>query len=65
MLNTEYDRLAENIIDEYKDISKVVPYINKWVQFGTDVRNTNRLNNSISFGKRYVISLLGSFSWSL
>ena len=52
MLNTEYDRLAENIIDEYKDISKVVPYINKWVQFGTDVRNNQyRLNNSMSFGK--------------
>lgn len=50
-LNSEYDRLRENFIKDYAVKSKVVPYINKWVNIGTDCRdNKYRLNNSDAFG---------------
>jgi hypothetical protein len=50
-LRSEYDRLRENFNKEYATRSKVVPYINKWVQEGTDARdNYYRLNNSRAFG---------------
>lgn len=50
-LLSEYDRLRENFVKEYAVKSRVVPYINKWVQKGTDCRdNPYRLNNSLAFG---------------
>jgi hypothetical protein len=50
-LRSEYDRLRENFNKDYALRSKVVPYINKWVQEGTDARdNYYRLNNSRAFG---------------
>jgi len=50
-LRSEYDRLRENFNKDYALKSKVVPYINKWVQEGTDARdNYYRLNMSRSFG---------------
>jgi len=50
-LRSEYDRLRENFNKEYALKSKVVPYINKWVQEGTDARdNYYRLNTSRAFG---------------
>lgn len=51
MLFTEYDKLAENYRTEFAKISKVVPFINKWVHEGTDARdNKYRLNVSSAFG---------------
>jgi len=51
LLISEYDRLRENFNKDYAVKSKVVPYINKWVQEGTDARdNYYRLNNSMAFG---------------
>lgn len=51
LLKSEYDRLRENFNKDFSLKSKVVPYINKWVQEGTDARdNFYRLNNSKSFG---------------
>lgn len=51
LLLSEYDRLRENFTKEYAVKSKVVPYIQKWVQEGTDARdNYYRLNNSSAFG---------------
>ena len=50
-LRSEYDRLRENFNKDYALRSKVVPYISKWVQEGTDARdNYYRLNNSKAFG---------------
>jgi hypothetical protein len=50
-LRSEYDRLRENFNKDYALKSKVVPYISKWVQEGTDARdNYYRLNNSRAFG---------------
>ena len=50
-LRSEYDRLRENFNKDYALKSKVVPYINKWVQEGTDARdNYYRLNTSRAFG---------------
>ena len=50
-LLSEYDRLRERFIQDYAVRSKVVPYINKWVERGTDCRdNKYRLNNSLAFG---------------
>jgi hypothetical protein len=50
-LRSEYDRLRENFNKDYALKSKVVPYINKWVQEGTDARdNYYRLNISKAFG---------------
>lgn len=50
-LSSEYDRLRENFIKEYAVKSRVVPYINKWVQSGSDCRdNKYRLNTSLAFG---------------
>lgn len=50
-LRSEYDRLRENFNKDYALKSKVVPYINKWVQEGTDARdNYYRLNTSKAFG---------------
>ena len=50
-LASEYDRLRENFTKEFATLSRVVPYINKWVQEGTDARdNYYRLNNSLAFG---------------
>jgi hypothetical protein len=50
-LSSEYDRLRENFIKDYAVKSRVVPYINKWVQKGTDCRdNQYRLNTSLAFG---------------
>ena len=51
-LSSEYDRLRENYNKEYATLSRVVPYITKWVQEGTDARdNYYRLNNSRAFGR--------------
>ncbi len=51
MLFTEYDRLRENYLKEWATKSMVVPYINKWVSDGTDVRdNKYRFNLSSAFG---------------
>ena len=51
LLLSEYDRLRENFTKEWAVKSKVVPYIQKWVQEGTDARdNYYRLNNSSAFG---------------
>jgi hypothetical protein len=51
LLRNEYDRLRENFNKDYATRSKVVPYINKWVQEGTDARdNYYRLNTSRAFG---------------
>lgn len=51
LLLSEYDRLRENFTKEWAVKSKVVPYIQKWVQEGTDARdNYYRLNNSAAFG---------------
>lgn len=50
-LKSEYDRLRENYNKSYAVKSKVVPYINKWAQEGTDARdNYYRLNLSRAFG---------------
>lgn len=50
-LISEYDRLRENFNKDYAVKSRVVPYINKWAQTGTDCRdNKYRLNNSFAFG---------------
>ena len=50
-LFSEYDRLRENFNKNYAVKSRVVPFINKWVQTGTDCRdNKYRLNNSLAFG---------------
>ena len=50
-LRSEYDRLRENFNKDYALRSRVVPYISKWVQEGTDARdNYYRLNNSKAFG---------------
>jgi hypothetical protein len=51
LLFSEYDRLRENYNKDWATRSIVVPYINKWVQEGTDARdNYYRLNNSMAFG---------------
>ncbi len=51
LLLSEYDRLRENFNKDYAVKSRVVPYINKWSQTGTDCRdNKYRLNNSLVFG---------------
>jgi hypothetical protein len=51
LLRNEYDRLRENFNKDYATRSKVVPYINKWVQEGTDARdNYYRLSTSSAFG---------------
>ena len=51
LLLSEYDRLRENFNKDFAVKSKVVPYITKWVQEGTDARdNYYRLNNSLAFG---------------
>jgi hypothetical protein len=51
LLLSEYDRLRENFNKDYAVKSIVVPYINKWVQEGTDARdNYYRLNTSLAFG---------------
>ena len=51
LLLSEYDRLRENYTKDFAVTSKVVPYINKWVQEGTDARdNYYRLNTSLAFG---------------
>jgi len=51
LLFSEYDRLRENYNKDWAVKSKVVPYINKWAQEGTDARdNYYRLNNSMAFG---------------
>ena len=50
-LRSEYDRLRENFNKDYALRSRVVPYISKWVQEGTDARdNYYRLDNSRAFG---------------
>ena len=51
-VTNEYDRLKENYILELSNISKIIPYINKWVyKDGKDVRNNDyRLNFSDAFG---------------
>lgn len=50
-LNTEYEYLQENYTTERSNISRVVPYINKWsYSGGTDARgNGYRLNSSPAF----------------
>ncbi len=50
-LNTEYDYLKENYTTERSNISRIVPYINKWgSSIGTDSRgNRYRLNSSPAF----------------
>jgi hypothetical protein len=51
LLLSEYDRLRENFSKDWAVKSKTVPYINKWVQEGTDARdNYYRLNTSMSLG---------------
>ena len=51
LLKSEYDRLRENFTKEFATFSRVVPFVNKWVQEGTDARdNYYRLNNSMAFG---------------
>ena len=51
LLFSEYDRLRENYTKDWALKSITVPYINKWVQEGTDARdNYYRLNNSMAFG---------------
>jgi hypothetical protein len=51
LLLSEYDRLRENYTKEWAVKSKVVPYVTKWVNEGTDARdNYYRLNNSMAFG---------------
>jgi len=51
LLKSEYDRLRENYNKSYATKSRVVPYISKWVQLGTDARdNYYRLNTSKAFG---------------
>ena len=51
LLLSEYDRLRENYNKDWAVRSIIVPYINKWVQEGTDARdNYYRLNNSMAFG---------------
>lgn len=50
----EYDRLEEKYIKELANVSKVVPYINKWVYYneGKNVRESGyRLNNNLAFGQ--------------
>jgi len=51
LLLSEYDRLRENFTKDWAVRSKTVPYINKWVQEGTDARdNYYRLDTSLGFG---------------
>lgn len=51
LLVSEYDRLRENFNKDWAVKSKTVPYINKWVQEGTDARdNYYRLDTSLAFG---------------
>ncbi|MCK9574566.1 MAG: hypothetical protein WC979_01530 [Candidatus Pacearchaeota archaeon] len=51
MLISEYDRLKENYLTEWATASMVVPYINKWVSDGSDIRdNKYRFNLSSAFG---------------
>lgn len=50
-LTSEYDRLRENYTKDFATFSRVVPFVNKWVQEGTDARdNYYRLNTSRAFG---------------
>ncbi len=50
-LQSEYDRLRENFTKDFSTFSRVVPFVNKWVQEGTDARdNYYRLNTSRAFG---------------
>lgn len=52
--SNEYTRLEENYIKELVDVSRVVPYINKWCWYneGTDCRGkAYRLNCNLSFGR--------------
>jgi hypothetical protein len=50
-LNTEYEYLQENYTTERSNVSRIVPYINKWGYYnGFDVRgNQYRLNSSPAF----------------
>ena len=50
-INTEYEYLKENYTVERSNISRIVPYINKWgSSLGTDSRgNRYRLNSSPAF----------------
>jgi len=50
-LNTEYEYLRENYTTQRANISRIVPYINKWgSSLGTDSRgNRYRLNSSPAF----------------
>ena len=50
-LNTEYEYLRENYTTQRANISRIVPYINKWgSSLGTDSRgNSYRLNSSPAF----------------
>ena len=51
LLSSEYERLLENNLKDHVLKSRVVPYINKWVNIGTDVHdNKYRLNISRAFG---------------
>ena len=51
LLNSEYDRLAENYMKSLALVSRVVPYITKWVYNGKDIRgNAYRFNYSRAFG---------------
>lgn len=50
LLKTEYDYLMENDNKDFVLLSRVVPFINKWVNKGTDVHdNKYRLNISDAF----------------
>ena len=51
VIDSEYDRLAEDKFSKFALTSKIVPYISKWISKGKDVRDNNyRFNLSRSFG---------------
>ena len=51
LLDSEYDRLSENYLKTICLKSRVVPYINKWVQDNRNIRdNAYRFNYSRAFG---------------
>jgi hypothetical protein len=52
ILTNEYDRLNENYTRELCNVSRIIPFINKWVyKDGKDTRNNDyRLNSSSAFG---------------
>ena len=50
-ITNEYDRLKENYTKYYSVESRVIPFINKWVKDGINIKDTDyRFNTNLAFG---------------